>query len=290
MRVSHFTSAFFAYALCLYVVTPEGLCYERHQKTKSTLPQGAPLPDVEILVNDRILAGVAYARAKKHLIEMEHGDATEFFERAITALRGTKGNCSRSLEKKIVLEYGLLLRAHMGSQKAKNLEREFGISPEAVEENQEKYFRNFSIKRLSYRVKPSKQKRLAAEQSHGFSDSSRIYLLCKPNERNIVAVLQVADGVALNPDYSNFDYGSIPPLRLMTIDVADALWGGRDLDPANSASGQVERTYELRSTNMNGKTVSKVKFLLDAVFDGVVLKKYRIRSEQVNADWQDLGR
>lgn len=269
----------------------ESFAYERHQKTKAALPQGAPLPDIEIAENDSILANAAYAKAKKCLADRTDGDATEYYERALAALRRGNGQNS-SIAKRIVLEYGLLQRAHMGTQQADELEREFGLSSESGEKYRWNFFRNCSIKRVVQPVpKPSKRKivTLAAEQSHDFSKTTKTYLLTKPNVRNFVAVLEVRfEKPTLNPEWSNFDYGFIPPLWQMSISTADALWGVKDPESLNSnaARGQLERTYELRSDNMNGMTISKEKFFLDAVFEDAKLKRYRVRSEDVSSEWQ----
>lgn len=271
----------------------QSFAYERHQKTKAALPQGAPLPDIEIDENDSMLANAAYAKAKKSLADRADGDATEYYERALAALR--RSNAQNSLTaKRIVLEYGLLQRAHMGTQQADALEREFGVSSESGEKYRWDFFRNCSIRRPIH-PKPKLGKRsaatLTAEQSHDFSKATKTYLLSKPNGRNTVAVLRVVfKNPTLNPEWSDFDYGFIPPLSQLKISTADALWGIKNWTSVNSnvTRGQLERTYELRSTNMNETTISKKRFFLDAVFEDTKLKKYRVRSEDVSSEWQNV--
>lgn len=278
-------------AVVVSALSVESFAYERHQKTKAALPQGAPLPDIEIAENDSILANAAYAKAKKCLADKADGDATEYYERALAALRRGNGQNS-STAKRIVLEYGLLQRAHMGTPQADELEREFGVSRESGEKYRWDFFRNCSIKRVVQPVpKPTKRKivTLTAEQSHDFSKGTKTYLLSKPNGRNTVAVLWVVfKKPTLNPERSNFEYGFIPPLSQLKISTADALWGVKDRTSvkANAARGQVERTYELRSNNMNAMTISTEKFFLDAVFEDAKLKRYRVRSEDVSSEWQ----
>lgn len=99
---------------------------DQHQKTIGALPDGAPLPDCTIPLNDRISPESAYSEAIKRLKIHEQVEATEYFERAIGALRRSKGHLNKRLARKIVLKYGNLLRAHQGAQKADSLEKEFG--------------------------------------------------------------------------------------------------------------------------------------------------------------------
>ena len=98
-------------------------CYS--PKTVGALPAGAPLPDVDVPQNDNITPDDAYERAKECLSKNHGADATEYFERAIRALRRTKGHCDKKLVKNIVTDYGQLLRAHLGTRKADALEIEF---------------------------------------------------------------------------------------------------------------------------------------------------------------------
>jgi hypothetical protein len=101
----------------------------RHEKTVGALPPGAPLPDVDIPENDDIMANQAYETAKEYLSKHGQIEATEYFERAVSAFRRTKGHYSKKLAKKIVLDYGKLLRAHQGTEKANELEKEFLSKP-----------------------------------------------------------------------------------------------------------------------------------------------------------------
>lgn len=98
---------------------------DRHQKTIGALPEGAPLPDCTIPLDDKISAKSAYSEAIKRLKIREQVEATEYFERAIGALRRSKEHLNKRLARKIVLEYGSLLRAHQGAKKADSLEKEF---------------------------------------------------------------------------------------------------------------------------------------------------------------------
>ncbi len=220
-------------------------------------------------------------------------DATEYFERAIAALRRTNGQYNKSLAKRIVLDYGVLLRAHLaGDRKACELEREFGVSSGEAERKEQQALKYFSISR--YVLRPAKKEkrrspRLRVIQSHDFSDDTKVYLLCKPNGRNIVAVLKVLfDAPTLNPEHLNFDYGPIPPLWQMSISIADALWGAKSYQAHSAEQAEVERTYELRSTQMNGKIITKEKFFLDAVFFDKQLRKYRVRAESLRPIWQTV--
>jgi hypothetical protein len=268
--------------------------YQRHQKTKASLPHGAPLPDVEIALDDSILANVAHKKALKCLSDSAEGDAAEYFERAIAALRRSKGLYSKTVVRQIVLDYGLLLRAHTDQSKALQLEQEFKITESDVEKNQRKVFRNFSVKDF-FKFQPGtnsrKQLRLTAEQSHVSSKDRKLYLLSKPNGRNIVSVVSIfGDEATLNPDHLSFDYGPIPPLRFMDVSVADSLWGAKEFEFSKAGQSEIERIYELRSTNMNGKKISKEKFYIDAVFLGTKLQKYRVRSKDEISGWQVVCR
>jgi hypothetical protein len=97
----------------------------QREKTLGTLPTGAPLPDIQIPQNDTITAEHAYETAKKLLTNNCQIDATEYFERAIGALRKKRGTYSKKLGESIVVDYGQLLRAHLGARKATELEIEF---------------------------------------------------------------------------------------------------------------------------------------------------------------------
>jgi hypothetical protein len=97
----------------------------QREKTLGTLPAGAPLPDIQIPQNDTITAEQAYKTAKKFLTSNCQIDATEYFERAIDALRKKRGTNSKKLVETIVTDYGRLLRAHLGTRKATELEKEF---------------------------------------------------------------------------------------------------------------------------------------------------------------------
>lgn len=98
-------------------------CY--YPKTVGALPAGAPLPDIDVPQNDNITPDDAYKRAKECLSKNYGADATEYFERALGALRRTKGRCDKKLVKNIFTDYGQLLRAHLCTQRADALEIEF---------------------------------------------------------------------------------------------------------------------------------------------------------------------
>lgn len=288
-----FTVSLIVSLTCLSTFAADGFAFERHQKTNPTLPQGAPLPDVEIPPNDDISPKIAFNIARRLLSQCDIVDATEYFERAIAALRRTNGQYDKRLAKRIVLDYGVFLRAHLaGDQKACELEREFGVSPKEAERNEQRALQNFSINRfVQHPSKPEKRRsqRLQVIQSHDFSKDTKVYLLCKPNGRNIVAVLYVQfNAPTLNPETAYFDYGPIPPLWQMSISIADALWGAKSYEAKSSEQNEVERTYELRSTQMNGKTITKKRFFLDAVFFDKQLRKYRVRAESLSPIWQTV--
>lgn len=95
----------------------------RHEKTKGALPAGAPLSDFS--QGDNITPKQAYEGARKCLSNGYEADAIEHFERAVGALRKAKDHLDKKLAKKIVSEYGKLLRAHNDNKKADGLEKEF---------------------------------------------------------------------------------------------------------------------------------------------------------------------
>lgn len=106
-----------------------GFKHDPRQYTPS-LPKGAPLPDVEIPENDNISAQDAYEMALRFKSDLSHVNDTEYYERAINALRKTKGSYDKELARKIVTSYSTLLRNHYAhdAEKAERLEKEFLVS------------------------------------------------------------------------------------------------------------------------------------------------------------------
>lgn len=103
-----------------------GFSHHPKQYTPS-LPKGAPLPDVEIPENDNISAQEAYEMALRFKSDLSHVNDAEYYERAINALRKTKGSYDKELAKRIVSSYSVLLRDHCSddAKKAEKLEKEF---------------------------------------------------------------------------------------------------------------------------------------------------------------------
>lgn len=98
----------------------------RYQKSANSLPPGAPLIDVILPENDDITATEAYRLAVESEAKFDMTAATEFYERAIRAMRNSNGSFDQSIANKIVKRYGNLLREHLGAAKAIQLEKEFG--------------------------------------------------------------------------------------------------------------------------------------------------------------------
>lgn len=97
----------------------------RHQKTSPCLPEGAPLPDVEVPENDSISAREAYEKALASMQKRYDAEAPWYFERAIYSLRRAKQLPSHELVEKIVLDYCSLMRAHFDPERAEALYEEF---------------------------------------------------------------------------------------------------------------------------------------------------------------------
>ncbi|CAN5146998.1 hypothetical protein BH10CYA1_BH10CYA1_62420 [soil metagenome] len=96
-----------------------------HQKTSGKLPKGSPLPDVEIPENDQITAENALFSAKMYERDDFLVEATEFYERALGALRKKIEPYNKKLFEEIVSSYARLLREHHNANKAIEIEREF---------------------------------------------------------------------------------------------------------------------------------------------------------------------
>jgi hypothetical protein len=107
--------------------------------------------------------------------------------------------------------------------------------------------------------------------------------------RNVAIVkVQLNGACELNP-IGRFDYGPIPPLNKMTIDVADRLWGISEESKSNT-----ERTYHLVQPHADEN------FFLDTVFVNGRLERYRFRSTswiriddgdkyvQISPDWHQV--
>ncbi|GEM_PF-3565978 len=103
--------------------------------------------------------------------------------------------------------------------------------------------------------------------------------LRNPGEFRSVAVIEINCGevVELNPRrtlhpgkpwQTNYDYGPIPPLTVLTSAECDQLWGSSEtIYPG-------VRTYKLKAFN----DPEDADYFLDTAFDNGHLKKYRIRS------------
>ena len=100
------------------------------------------------------------------------------------------------------------------------------------------------------------------------------FLLTRPGETNVVAVIVVRmNGVSiLNP--KGFEYGLIPALSELTMSQADELWGARQTEHPSGALN--ERTYKLA-------TKGNKEFWIDLTFEGQRLQKYRMRSSELNS-------
>jgi hypothetical protein len=116
------------------------------------------------------------------------------------------------------------------------------------------------------------------------------YMLTKPEQNNIVAVLKIepnGDSV-LNPD--GFDYGPIPALAKMSLPVADQLWATnvQTSKAKERLRKNVARTYYLISADKN----EFKDFYLDLLFENNCLQKYQIRSggtTELNAKWHQVN-
>lgn len=152
--------------------------------------------------------------------------------------------------------------------------------------------RSKDYEKMQMRLRKSNSLGAKTQQSHGTPAYEQLYLMCKPNDRNrkIVAVLAVSNGgrPTLNPRFLDFEYGPIPILNKMSLEMANKLWGTTKVESKNLDTDKVETTYELVSNNMNDRHISSKSFKLDAVFTKNELDKFRIRSASINNDWCDL--
>lgn len=130
------------------------------------------------------------------------------------------------------------------------------------------------------------------EQSHGAKGYERLYMITKPHDQRVVAVLAVLHGgrPILNPRYLEFEYGPIPDLNKVSLETADRLWGSKsDKTISKTDQGEIEKVYKLQSKSMNGGFIPNKTFELGAVFANNELKKFRVRGEAVNDQWHDVG-
>lgn len=97
----------------------------RMQKTSNRLPPGAPLPDVDISQDDKISAREAFTLALKFEKDDYLVEATEYYERAINALRRPKAEHDKQLTQEIIRNYAALLLIHRDQAKAEALQKEF---------------------------------------------------------------------------------------------------------------------------------------------------------------------
>jgi hypothetical protein len=130
------------------------------------------------------------------------------------------------------------------------------------------------------------------EQSHGAKGYEHLYMITKPHDQRVVAVLAVLHGgrPILNPRYLEFEYGPIPDLNKISLETADKLWRSKSTrTDSKPDQGEIEKVYSLQSKSMNGGFIPTKTFELGAVFANNQLKKYRVRSEAVNDRWHDVS-
>jgi hypothetical protein len=100
-----------------------------------------------------------------------------------------------------------------------------------------------------------------------------VLYLTRPGEKNYVAVIQYEPGspTLLNPN--GFDYGSIPPLKVITREQIESLWGLSE----SSRGLQNVQTYRL-ATSASDPT-GDLDVFLDICFEKNRPQKYRVRSD-----------
>lgn len=101
--------------------------------------------------------------------------------------------------------------------------------------------------------------------------------LKNPDDGRTVAILdQTHDGdIVLNPRYVishyRFEYGPIPPLEEMTVNIVDSLWGNRFTKSIAS-----DRKIYGFSSNSSSRKTKTADFWIEVIFDGNYIRKYRI--------------